>query len=244
MRKEHKPFFIKKIQRLINNYYVEHKLRPQFDTLGVCPFILRPQTLQITGTNIRAGDHLHIISEAHQPVKLFSWSSKQQQGHISIGDNCLISPGVNIASAVNIEIGNDCMIAADVNISDSDWHGLYNRTRPFRCSAAITIHNNVWIGLRAIIGKGVTIGENSVVAAGSVVTADVEANSVVGGNPAKVIKRLNPNRRMLTRKTLFSSETQDPNTYLNNQIELDKYLLHSNTLSNWIRTRLKPSNED
>ncbi|VUD59519.1 Maltose O-acetyltransferase [Thalassocella blandensis] len=244
MRKEHKPFLIKKLQRYINNVYVERIVRPQFDSLGICPFFLRPQSLQITGKNISAGHHLHIISEKHQPVKMFAWSSKQEQGHIRIGDHCLISPGVNIASAINIEIGHNCMIAADVNISDSDWHGLYNRTRPFKCSAPIVIHDNVWIGLRAIIGKGVTIGENSVIAAGSVVIQDIEANCVAGGNPAKVIKKLNPRRRMLKRDVLFDNVTQDPQAYLNNQIELDKYLLHNNTFFNWIRSKISPGQND
>lgn len=244
MRKEHKPFFIKKIQRVINRYYVEKIVRPQFDALGHCPFILQPHTVQITGKHISAGHHLHLISERFQPVKLFCWSSKQQQGHISIGDHCLISPGVNIASAEHIRIGNNCMIAADVSISDSDWHGLYNRTRPFRCTSQVTIKDNAWICLRAVIGKGITIGENSVVAAGAVVVEDVPDNCVVGGNPAKIIKRLNPNKRKLTREILFSGSAEDPEHYLKNQLELDKYLLHDNTLWHWLKTCIAPSRQD
>ncbi len=70
-------------------------------------------------------------------------------------------------------------------ISDSDWHGLYNRTRPFRCTKPITLGNNVWVGRGAKISKGVTIGDNSVVAAGGVVVKDVATMLLWGGVPLK-----------------------------------------------------------
>ncbi len=244
MRKEHKPYFIKYLQRRINQWYVDQFVRPQFDALGPGEFVLRPQTVQITGNHITAGEHLHIISEKHKPVILFCWKSKQEQGHIEIGNHCLISPGVNILSAKNIKIESNCMLAADVYISDSDWHGLYNRTRPFSCSAAVHLKQNVWVGLRATIGKGITIGENSVVAAGSVVIEDVPDNCVVGGNPAKIIKKINPRRRMLTRAALFESSQSDVEAYIKNQAELDKYLLHGNSISKWLKTKLSPSTKD
>ena len=61
--------------------------------------------------------------------------------------------------------------------------------RPKLKTAPVKIGDNVWIGMNAVILKGVTIGENSVVAAGSVVTKSVESNAVVAGNPATVVKR-------------------------------------------------------
>ena len=66
------------------------------------------------------------------------------------------------------------MFAANVYISDSDWHGIYNRIRPFRCTKPVVLENNVWLGERVIVNKGVTIGENSVIGAGAVVTRDVD----------------------------------------------------------------------
>jgi acetyltransferase-like isoleucine patch superfamily enzyme len=244
LRKEHKPFIIKRIEQTFTNNYVRFIVRPQFDALGHTPFILNPSYLELAGNNIRAGKHLHIIADKHKPVKLSCWSSKQQQGEIAIGDHCLISPGVSITSAQSIIIEDNCMIAADVSITDSDWHGIYNRTRPFRCSASVHLKKNAWIGLRAIIGKGITIGENSVVAAGAVVVEDVADNVVVGGNPAKIIKQINPKRHILTREYLFQHDNETLSTYLNTQRELDKYLLHGNSLWHWLKTKILPSCND
>lgn len=85
----------------------------------------------------------------------------------------------------NIEIGNDVIISEDVIIRDSDNHKINDSKN---VSAPIKICDHVWIGMRAIILKGVTIGEGSVVAAGAVVCNDVPPYTLVGGVPAKVIK--------------------------------------------------------
>ncbi|WHI46365.1 acyltransferase [Microbulbifer sp. VAAF005] len=152
----------------------------------------------------------------------------------------MISPGVRISAAQSIEIGDACMIAANVYISDSDWHGLYNRTRPFRCTSPVRLGNNVWIGDSATICKGVTIGDNSVVGAGSIVTKDVPANTVVAGNPAKPIKSINPKRRMITREALFA----DAFRQAHNLDELDKMMLGGNTLLGWLRSVFFPRRSD
>ncbi|PYL10054.1 MAG: acyltransferase [Verrucomicrobia bacterium] len=105
-----------------------------------------------------------------------------------------------------IEIGSYCLMSWNVGIADSDFHPLepaqrlidaqalapYFEKRPARPklkTAPVQICDNVWIGMNAVILKGVTIGENSVVAAGSVVTKSVESNTVVAGNPAVVVKK-------------------------------------------------------
>jgi len=240
MRTSHTPYFVKKFLRLCNRLYIDIKIKPQFDRVGEGLAVLHPQTLTIFGRNINVGRNLHIISSRSKPVSLSCWSSKQEQGRIDIGDNVLISPGVNIASAVSINIGDNSMIAAETYISDSDWHGIYNRTRPFRCSSAVNIGNNVWLGYRSIVGKGVCIGDNSIVAAGSVVVDDVTDNCIVGGNPARIIKRIDPNKRMVSREFLFSSSAD----YQQNQIELDKFLLHENSVFDWLRSAIAPNRED
>lgn len=93
---------------------------------------------------------------------------------------------IKIRCHEKIEIGENVAISHDVTIMDSDAHeGLwegYEKTKP------IKIGNHVWIGTRVTILKGVTIGDNAIIAAGSVVTKDVPNNTVVAGVPAKVIK--------------------------------------------------------
>ena len=77
------------------------------------------------------------------------------------------------------------MIAAEVVIFDTDWHGIDGQPPK---EEPISIGRHVWIGLRALILEGVTIGDNSIVGAGSVVTKSVAPNSVVAGNPARFIR--------------------------------------------------------
>ena len=85
----------------------------------------------------------------------------------------------------HIEVGNQVLISENVIIRDSDNHQIIGGNK---MSAPIIIKDNVWIGMSAIILKGVTIGEGAIVAAGAVVTRDVPAHAIVAGVPAKVIK--------------------------------------------------------
>lgn len=234
MRRNHRPLWLVKIIDRLCRYYVELKIRPQFDEVGSGLRVFEPTSLVIFGRKITAGEHLHIISHKLKPVQLCTWSSKQQQGQINVGNYVLISPGAQINSAEEIHIGDNCMIAAEALINDSDWHGTYNRTRPFQCSRPVVIKNNVWIGQRAIVNKGLTIGENSVIAAGAVVVNDIPANTIVGGNPATVIKTIDPNKRMLSREFLFTQATD----YDDNQRLLTEYLCEGNTTLSWLRSLL------
>ena len=240
MRKNHTPYFIYRFKRWLNTYYTRQIVIPQFDSVGKGFSILKPHTLKIFGRNIHAGDNLHIISSKEKPVNLSCWNSKQQQGNITIGNNVLISPGVSISSAEHVYIGDNSMIAAGAYISDSDWHHIYNRTRPFRCSKKIELHENCWIGYGAIITKGIRIGRNSVVAAGSVVIEDVPDNTVVGGNPAKKIKEINPQKRMISREFLFREET----LYDQNQDKIHEYLLDKNSFLSYLKSKFFPTKYD
>ena len=99
--------------------------------------------------------------------------------------NSFINSDCKIRCKKYIHIGDGCAISHDVTIMDSDFHhieGQLTNTSP------ITICDNVWIGTRSTILKGVTLGEGSIVAAGSVVTKDVLPHTMVGGNPAEIIK--------------------------------------------------------
>lgn len=129
-----------------------------------------------------------------------------EHGTCKVGDFTLLN-GALIMAEERIEIGSHCLVSWNVGIADSDFHPIdaaqrrldtlalapFYKDRPPRPvlkTAPVIIGDNVWIGMGAIILKGVTIGENSIVAAGSVVSKEVPANVVVAGNPAGVVKQL------------------------------------------------------
>lgn len=112
-------------------------------------------------------------------------------GNITVGDDFYANAGVVILDVCPVTIGNHCLIGPQV--------GLYTATHPLDAAERlsnmefgrpITIGDNVWIGGHAVINPGVTIGDNAVIASGAVVTRNVAPNTVVGGNPAKCIKRM------------------------------------------------------
>lgn len=106
-------------------------------------------------------------------------------GTLVIKGKGFINENVQITCGDRIEIGDGCFIGRDVIIRSYDAHEILKEG--YQVSAPIKIGNNVWIGQSAMILKGVNIGDGAVIAAGSVVTKDVPAHSVVAGVPAKVI---------------------------------------------------------
>ncbi|MDZ7859286.1 MAG: acyltransferase [Candidatus Krumholzibacteriota bacterium] len=138
-------------------------------------------------------------------------------GVVSIGDNllfeggtfginsmCTYSPnaritigsynylnGVRISCCERVEIGDFCIFAYS-HVSDSDFHSVEPTRRDPETPVAVKpviIEDNVWVCLSALIFKGVTVGKNSVVGGGAVVTQDVPPNCVVAGNPARIVKK-------------------------------------------------------
>ena len=138
-------------------------------------------------------------------------------------------------AAESIVIGDACMIAHGVYISDADWHGIYDRAQPVGNTKPVTLEDNVWIGDSAIICKGVTIGKNSIIGAGAVVTKDVPPNSIFAGNPAKLVKSLE-NKTFNTRADFL----EDPAKLAKDFDLLDQHTLKNNTLINWIKSILIP----
>ena len=121
-------------------------------------------------------------------------------GKIEIGENTQLN-GVSITAYSNVKIGSNCQIASNTFISDTDFHPIDPTIREREClgykfdhavvnKMPIEIGKNVWIGWGVIILKGVRIGDNSIIAAGSVVLSDVTNNVLVAGNPAVIKKKL------------------------------------------------------
>lgn len=115
-----------------------------------------------------------------------SISTLKRNAHIVIGDNCGMT-GCVIGCAKSISIGNNVRIGANVLITDTDWHTDDKRTMPDK---DVVIGNNVWLGYGVKVLKGVTIGDNSVIGLGSIVTHDIPSNTIAAGNPCKVIKKI------------------------------------------------------
>lgn len=126
-------------------------------------------------------------------------------GKCVVGDFTLLNGAIVMAEEL-VEIGSHCLISWGVGIADSDFHPLepaqrlidsqalapFFKNRPPRPklkTAPVKIGDNVWIGMNAVILKGVIIGDNSVVAAGAVVTKSIPANTIAAGNPAVAVKK-------------------------------------------------------
>jgi acetyltransferase-like isoleucine patch superfamily enzyme len=112
-------------------------------------------------------------------------------GHLHIGAGSEIGDRTIINVAERVEIGDRCSISWDCDISDSDFHQIVmgDGSRP-PVTEPVVIEDDVWIGSHVLIFKGVRIGRNSVVAAGSVMRRDVPPNSLVAGNPARRIAEI------------------------------------------------------
>lgn len=134
----------------------------------------------IDARNLTIGDDLLIHSQYHQ-------TRISGPGRIQIGDRVFINHGVRILCRGNITIGNDVALAEDVALLDNDAHGIEGR--PVHISP-VTIGDGAWVGIRSTVLPGVKIGARSIVAAGSIVTRSVEADTLVAGNPARVVRKL------------------------------------------------------
>lgn len=160
--------------------------------LGV-PIIRRHDASQIV-----IGDRVMIISSSRwtdlgvsHPTVLRTLRTGAQ---LRIGADSGISGG-SICAARSVEIGERCLIGADVMICDTDFHPLSPDNRRYGNDwgdigvLPVKIGNDVFIGTRAIVLKGVEIGDGAVIGAGSVVTSSVQRRTIVVGNPARMVGR-------------------------------------------------------
>jgi acetyltransferase-like isoleucine patch superfamily enzyme len=160
------------------------------------------------------GYNNHIIIDKNSQVINTTIYIRGYNHTLFIGENCKIYGGelwfedndclINISMGTTVEsahiavtepksiisLGKDCMLAKEVVIRSGDSHSVIEKESLKRINFAnnVIIEEHVWIASRAIILKGVTVGRNSVISTGSIVTKDVSANTIVGGNPARILK--------------------------------------------------------
>ena len=160
-----------------------------YDSAQICNPQNNPKRIQI-------GNHTHIRGE----ILLF-----KHGGKVSIGDYCYLGEGSRIWSGIEILIGDRVLISHMVSIYDNTTHPMRADLRHFHyreilvkghpdkidlSEKRVEICSDAWIGSHAVILRGVKIGEGAVVAAGSIVTKDVQDYTLVAGNPAKKIRAL------------------------------------------------------
>jgi acetyltransferase-like isoleucine patch superfamily enzyme len=164
----------------------------------------KPVILRYSGS-ITLGDNVTLLSKSkryhtaiYAPTRLMT--DTREDAMIVIGDNTRIN-GASIHATESIIIGKNCLIAANVTIIDSDGHGIDSSERSLAnpLSEPVVIEDNAWIGMNSIILKGVRIGKNSIIGAGSVVTKHVPENCVAAGNPARVLRNMEQNEQSAVR---------------------------------------------
>lgn len=167
-------------------------LKPQFNKCGRKTRFEKIGYL-VGAKNISIGNQCYF----EKGFYLNAWNYNNIKSEVIIGDNCFFGAYNNITSSNQIIIGDNLLTGKWVTITDNS-HGDTNRqsllltptTRPIVSKGIVKIGNNVWIGDKATILPGVTIGDGAVIAANSVVSKDVPAYAVVGGIPAKLLKPL------------------------------------------------------
>ncbi len=240
MHKDLRPYWVKKTYLGFRRWYADHFLRPRCMALGDFHTIMKPWFVHISGPNIEIGKCWTAIGEPDARVTVAVWGRAEGQGRIKIGNNVLCSPGSRISACDEIVIGDAVMLARDVYITDSDWHTIYDRTKLAPEITPVHIADNVWLGDGACVLKGVSIGENSVVAARAVVVKDVPANVVVAGNPARIVKELDPAKEFVTRNEFFADPTGSAAFF----DSVERQVLGENRFWDWVLDIVRPTRRD
>jgi len=196
--------------KLINNFFdleeslssivINLALRHMNVTLGRdVMFVGRPYISLYPGSIISIGDNCMLRSRYRNNAiginHRIILRTQSKHAELIIGEHVGISGGA-ICAKNSIKIGSYCLIGSNVVIADNDFHPVnpenrrYNRNDEDIPAKPITIERNVWIGADSYVLKGVTIGENSVIGARSLISKDIPPNCIAAGNPAKVVRVL------------------------------------------------------
>jgi len=157
-----------------------------------CVFVGRPRFRRCPGSQIVIGPGCEFRSSAasnligiNRPCMV---STLKEGAEVRIGPGCGFS-GTVIGCASRVVLGERVRCGANALITDTDWHTDDPRTGP---DAPVRIGDNVWLSVNVTVLKGVTIGENTLVGAGSVVVRSLPANVVAAGVPARVVREIRP----------------------------------------------------
>lgn len=182
---------LKKINNRFNNYFLDLSVALLWWLGNVPSHTFRRRMYQLAGVTLGKGSTIHVGARLYQPK------------NIRIGDDTIVGDHATLDGRAALTIGNHVDIASEVMIFNSQ-HDI-NHPEFEAIEAPVTIHDYVFIGPRAILLPGVTIGRGAVVAAGAVVTKDVADGVVVGGIPAKPIskRQLTDYHYILGRPRLF-----------------------------------------
>jgi len=172
-----------------------NEIFPTASHIGVAPHYNHMNPTMGHPTRLRIKNGAKLVLEPNTNILLGCYIAIAPERTLRIGAESRISHGVVINTWCGLTIGKNVIIGHQVTIMDYDGHPIFlseqdpQRNDTYGGKAKeIIIEDNVWIGFRATILKGVCIGSGSIVAANACVTTDVPPNSIVAGNPAKIIK--------------------------------------------------------
>lgn len=191
-------FFLRIIHRLQTILHVRLLRFRGFSIGDGARFVGRPVIEVDRGGHLSVGGRVRLVSAPRLATLGASHPTTIRvaaEGAVRLGEDIGITAG-SICASVSITIGDRCIFGADVIVTDSDFHpiapeGRRYAPRPAALSTdSVVIEDDVFIGARSIVLKGVTIGRGSVIGAGSVVTTNIPARSIAAGNPARVIRKI------------------------------------------------------
>ena len=158
------------------------RFRRQCTSAGRSLTVLGPCAVHSAG-QMTVGNDLTIRSRKFNMVEI----TCARNAKLTMGNRVFLNQGVRIACTTEVTIGDNALIADESVILDSDYHGVAGAETK---SAPVRIERDVWLGTRVIVLRGVTIGEGSVIGAGSVVTKSLPPRVFAAGVPARVIRNL------------------------------------------------------
>jgi maltose O-acetyltransferase len=184
-----------KFRRVWNRWWFQFTERPRLRTIELGQSVTFNVPVRSGGQGtLRVGDHTTFgfplsFRFGNGEIML---QPRTPEAEIVIGQNTILNNNTVVCAVKNIRIGSGCRIGDCVSIMDADFHEINPATRDRSAGAvkAVSIGDNVWIGSRVLVLKGASIGDNSVIAAMSVVISAIPANCVAAGIPARVIRQI------------------------------------------------------